>query len=60
MSITKERALWIYNKMNEIRDFEETAYGLFEQNKLRGSVHSAPVRRQSPQRFALRSLKTII
>lgn len=35
MSITKERALWIYNKMNEIRDFEETAYGLFEQNKLR-------------------------
>ena len=39
MSITKERALWIYNKMNEIRDFEETAYGLFEQNKLRGSVH---------------------
>ena len=39
MSITKERALWIYNKMNEIRNFEETAYGLFEQNKLRGSVH---------------------
>ena len=37
--ITKERALWIYNKMNEIRDFEETAYRLFTENKLRGSVH---------------------
>ena len=37
--ITKERALWIYNKMHEIRDFEERVYRLFEENKLRGSVH---------------------
>lgn len=37
--IERDRALWIYNKMNEIRDFEETAYRLFEENKLRGSVH---------------------
>ena len=35
----KETALWIYRKMNEIRDFEETAWTLFTQNKLRGSVH---------------------
>lgn len=34
-----KRALWIYEKMNEIRNFEEKAYSLFEQNKLRGSVH---------------------
>ena len=37
--IKKETALWIYRKMNEIRDFEETAWTLFTQNKLRGSVH---------------------
>lgn len=35
----KETALWIYRKMNEIRDFEETAWTLFTENKLRGSVH---------------------
>ena len=37
--INKERALWIYTKMLEIRDFEERVYRLFEENKLRGSVH---------------------
>lgn len=35
----KERLLWIFQKMNEIRKFEEKALSLFEQNKLRGSVH---------------------
>lgn len=35
----KERALKIYQTMNEIRAFEEKAYKLFEENKLRGSVH---------------------
>lgn len=37
--IDKKTGLWIYNKMHEIRDFEETAYKLFLENKLRGSVH---------------------
>jgi len=37
--IKKERLLWIYTKMNEIRKFEEKAWRLFEENKLRGSVH---------------------
>lgn len=37
--LDKERALWIYNKMHEIRDFEEAAWTLFTENKLRGSVH---------------------
>jgi len=37
--ITKEKGLWIYNKMMQIRDFEETAWKLFTENKLRGSVH---------------------
>ena len=37
--MNKETALWIYRKMNEIRDFEETAWTLFTENKLRGSVH---------------------
>jgi len=37
--IDKKIGLWIYNKMNEIRDFEETAWTLFTENKLRGSVH---------------------
>ena len=37
--IDRETGLWIYNKMNEIRDFEETAWTLFTENKLRGSVH---------------------
>ena len=27
--IDKQTGLWIYNKMNEIRDFEETAWTLF-------------------------------
>lgn len=35
----RETGLWIYRKMNEIRDFEETAWTLFTENKLRGSVH---------------------
>jgi pyruvate dehydrogenase E1 component alpha subunit len=35
----KERALKIFRTMNEIRAFEEKAYKLFEENKLRGSVH---------------------
>ena len=37
--IGKERQLWIYRVMNEIRFFEEKAYELFKENKLRGSVH---------------------
>lgn len=37
--IKKDRMIWIYTKMNEIRKFEEKAWKLFEQNKLRGSVH---------------------
>lgn len=37
--IDKQTGLWIYNKMHEIRDFEETAYKLFLENKLWGSVH---------------------
>lgn len=37
--IDKQTGLWIYNKMHEIRDFEETAWTLFTENKLRGSVH---------------------
>ena len=35
----KARALWIYTRMCKIRAFEEKAYKLFEENKLRGSVH---------------------
>lgn len=35
----KKRALWIYETMNRIRNFEETALRLFENNQLRGSVH---------------------
>lgn len=37
--INQEKGLWIYRTMNEIRDFEETAWTLFTENKLRGSVH---------------------
>ena len=37
--ITKERQLWIYRVMNEIRYFEDKAYEFFLANKLRGSVH---------------------
>ncbi|MBE7034550.1 MAG: thiamine pyrophosphate-dependent dehydrogenase E1 component subunit alpha [Ruminococcaceae bacterium] len=37
--INHETGLWIYRKMWEIRDFEETAWTLFTENKLRGSVH---------------------
>lgn len=35
----KERMIWIYKTMNQIRKFEEEALQLFENNKLRGSVH---------------------
>ena len=35
----KERAQWIYETMNRIRAFEQKALTLFEENKLRGSVH---------------------
>ena len=37
--LSKERLLWIYTTMSRIRKFEEMALRLFEQNKLRGSVH---------------------
>ena len=37
--IEKERALHIYLTMHRIRDFENRAFKLFEENKLRGSVH---------------------
>jgi pyruvate dehydrogenase E1 component alpha subunit len=39
MMIEKERLVWIYEMMNKIRKFEEKALHLFENNKLRGSVH---------------------
>lgn len=37
--IPLERKRWIYKKMNQIRCFELKAQSLFEENKLRGSVH---------------------
>ena len=37
--IDKKTGLWIYEKMHEIRAFENTAWTLFTENKLRGSVH---------------------
>lgn len=37
--IEKERLVWIYRTMNQIRKFEEKAVSLFESNTLRGSVH---------------------
>ena len=37
--IEKERLLKIFQTMNNIRKFEEHALHLFEENKLRGSVH---------------------
>ncbi len=37
--IEKSNLLWMYNKMHEIRKFEEKALDLFKQDKLRGSVH---------------------
>lgn len=36
---SKELLLDIYNVMRQIRGFEETAFKLFQENKLRGSVH---------------------
>ncbi|WP_420544399.1 thiamine pyrophosphate-dependent dehydrogenase E1 component subunit alpha [Tepidanaerobacter syntrophicus] len=39
MMISRERKEWIYKTMNRIRCFELKAQSLFEQNKLRGSVH---------------------
>jgi len=37
--IEKDRMIRIYDTMNKIRKFEEKALQLFEENKLRGSVH---------------------
>jgi pyruvate dehydrogenase E1 component alpha subunit len=37
--IEKKRLMWIYETMLKIRKFEEKALSLFEENKLRGSVH---------------------
>ncbi|WP_227762094.1 thiamine pyrophosphate-dependent dehydrogenase E1 component subunit alpha [Zhaonella formicivorans] len=37
--ISKERKRWIYETMNRIRYFELKVQSLFEQDKLRGSVH---------------------
>ncbi len=39
VKLDRERALKIYETMNNIRCFEEKALSLFEANKLRGSVH---------------------
>jgi len=37
--IERERAGWIFRTMSSIRAFEQKALQLFEENKLRGSVH---------------------
>ncbi len=37
--ISKDKKRWIYQTMNQIRWFELKAQHLFEENKLRGSVH---------------------
>ncbi len=37
--ISKDKKRWIYQTMNQIRWFELKAQSLFEENKLRGSVH---------------------
>ena len=37
--ISEKQAKWIYQKMIEIRRFEETAWELFSANKIHGSVH---------------------
>jgi len=37
--IDREKAGWIFQTMHNIRAFEQTALKLFEENKLRGSVH---------------------
>ena len=37
--ISTEKALWIYRKMHEIRRFEETAWKLYSENRVYGSVH---------------------
>ncbi len=37
--LDRDKALQIYETMNDIRCFEEKALSLFEANKLRGSVH---------------------
>ena len=39
IKLDRERALYIYETMNNIRSFEEKAVSLFEANQLRGSVH---------------------
>ena len=39
MMISREKKIWIYKKMNEIRQFELAIVKLFEENRLRGSVH---------------------
>ena len=37
--LSREKALWIFRKMNEIRNFEETAWKLYSENRVYGSVH---------------------
>ena len=39
IKLDRERALYIYETMNNIRSFEEKAVSLFEANQVRGSVH---------------------
>ena len=37
--LSREKALWIFRKMTEIRTFEETAWKLYSENRVYGSVH---------------------
>lgn len=43
--IDRETGLWIYNKMNEIRDFEETAWTLFTETSCGAPFIYTPARR---------------
>ncbi|MBP3038028.1 thiamine pyrophosphate-dependent dehydrogenase E1 component subunit alpha [Bacillaceae bacterium Marseille-Q3522] len=38
-NITAEKAKWIYQKMNEIRNFEDTVHEIFQKGVLPGFVH---------------------
>lgn len=39
LSLTEEKALWMYQKMLEIRGFEDKVHELFAQGVLPGFVH---------------------
>ncbi|ARK30160.1 Acetoin:2,6-dichlorophenolindophenol oxidoreductase subunit alpha [Halalkalibacter krulwichiae] len=53
VTLSKEKAIWMYQKMVEIRKFEDKLHEIFATGAIPGFVHLYAGRKQSPLEFVL-------